>query len=353
MHALKPSDSIPTVAGLRSSAVRSSALGLLLLLTSLGNAWAAQDEHELQDIVVFGASLSDVGNVKAALPGLVLPPYFEGRFTNGPVWHEVMAERLGLPAASTPSLQGGNNYAFGGAEVGPGFAELIGVPNVGTQIDIFLNNQAGLGQLPLSRNTLFVVSSGGGNNLIPPGLPQEPEAIVSYLENHIVTLADAGARHFLVPNFFYIENAPMLIPLLVDPAWLPPGVQSEEDAEEILARAEETNRRLRNTLRRLERRLDRRHGGVTITQFDMFLASRVINNAPQLFGIEEITTQALTPPFPACFCTGFIQPGVDPDRYLWFDVIHPTARVHEILGELAAASLHPALKTDFSTPPLR
>ena len=326
---------------------------LFVLLVGASTAWAAEESVELRDIVVFGASFSDVGNDKLALPGVVMPPYFEGRFSDGPVWHEVMAERLGLPPASVPSLLGGNNYAFGGAEMGPGLAELIMVPNVGTQIDIHLARQAQLGQLPLPADTLFIVSSGGGNNLIPPGLSQEPEVIVGYIEDHVTTLAEAGARHFLVTNFFDIEKAPFMEPLFVSPSWLPPGIQTQEVADDILARADEVNRRLRGALPRLERHLDRKFGGVTISLVDMFTTTKVISKAPQLFGIENTTETALTPPFPACFCTGFLEPGVDPDRYLWFDEIHPTARVHEILGELAAGSLHPALKTGPSGPPGR
>ena len=254
----------------RSSAMAAQVLILLLLSAGFSLSWAAPDRVELQDIVVFGASLSDVGNDKAAIPGITQAPYFEGRFSNGPVWHEVMAERLGLPPASVPSLLGGNNYAFGGAEVGPGVAELIGVPNVGTQIDIYLFTQAGLGQLPIPADTLYIVASAGGNNLIPPGLPQEPEDIVGHIENHVMTLAEAGARHFLVPNFFDIDQAPFNVPLLVSPAWLPPGVPNQEAADDILARADELNRKLRSALPRLERRLDRAYGGVTISLVDMF-----------------------------------------------------------------------------------
>jgi phospholipase/lecithinase/hemolysin len=191
------------------------------------------------------------------------------------------------------------------------------------------------------------------SNWRAPGLPQEPQDIVGHIENHVMTLAEAGARHFLVPNFFDIDQAPFIVPLLVSPAWLPPGVPNQEAADDILARADEFNRRLRSALPRLERRLDREYGGVTISQVDMFTTTKVISLAPQIFGIENTTDTALTPPFPACFCTGVIQPGVDPDRYLWFDEIHPTARVHEILGEVAAGSLHPALKTGPAKRPRR
>src|SRR6266536_3488274 len=75
-----------------------------------------------REVLVFGDSLSDTGNVLAvtepvlaeAIP--ISPPYFQGRFSNGPVWVDILAERLDLPLR--PFLQGGTNFAFGGAQIG-------------------------------------------------------------------------------------------------------------------------------------------------------------------------------------------------------------------------------------------
>ena len=49
-------------------------------------------------------------------------PYVDGEFSNGPVWVQDLAARLGLPAL-TPSLAGGTDYAFGGATTGSGLHE--------------------------------------------------------------------------------------------------------------------------------------------------------------------------------------------------------------------------------------
>ena len=74
-------------------------------------------------IILFGDSLSDTGNVfhaTSAVPGTaaipISPPYFRGRFANGPMWIEELANALGLQIA--PSLDGGTNFAFGGALTG-------------------------------------------------------------------------------------------------------------------------------------------------------------------------------------------------------------------------------------------
>src|SRR3954471_9015267 len=69
------------------------------------------------DLVVFGDSLADVGNLQLASQGAFPNSlYAGGRFSNGPMWVETLAEFLGEPAV-TPSLAGGLNYAFAGARV--------------------------------------------------------------------------------------------------------------------------------------------------------------------------------------------------------------------------------------------
>ena len=64
-------------------------------------------------IYAFGDSLSDVGNVFLGTGGAEpAPPYFAGRFSNGPIWLDYLAAQLGT-GPMIPSLQGGTDYAFG------------------------------------------------------------------------------------------------------------------------------------------------------------------------------------------------------------------------------------------------
>src|SRR6266545_4866093 len=70
------------------------------------------------NLVIIGDSLSDAGNADLATGGALLNPglYYQGRFSNGPIWVDTLAKYLGEPAVQ-PSLAGGLDYAFGGATV--------------------------------------------------------------------------------------------------------------------------------------------------------------------------------------------------------------------------------------------
>jgi phospholipase/lecithinase/hemolysin len=63
----------------------------------------------------FGASNSDTGNLFVRTAGMTAgPPYYwEGRFSNGPMWPDYFAGDLGTD--STASELGGTNYATGGS----------------------------------------------------------------------------------------------------------------------------------------------------------------------------------------------------------------------------------------------
>src|SRR5918997_5204679 len=95
-----------------------------------------------ESLIVLGDSLSDTGNA--------------GRFSNGPVWVEHVAERIG--ARLRPSGEGGTNYAVGGARARGGPTDLR------AQADAFLSAWRG----QLDPTTLYIVY-GGGNDLLAGG----------------------------------------------------------------------------------------------------------------------------------------------------------------------------------------
>jgi len=119
-----------------------------------------------------------------------------GRFSNGPVWHEYLAGSLGLPAA-TNSLDGGNNYAFGGARVDSDTGPSSGV--LTQQASYF----ADLGATPTDSDALFITWAGGNDmrDLVGNANPMAAiDSALDQLTGVIGNLISTGASTLLVPN---------------------------------------------------------------------------------------------------------------------------------------------------------
>jgi len=166
----------------------------------------------ISEIIVFGDSLSDTGNIFAASAGAVAPPpYYNGRLSNGPIWIDRLSQELGvpnpLPSFVFAPAEGGTNFAWSGAETGPGFSDSL-TPNLGLQIDIFLG-----GGGTLSGDELIVIR-GGPNDLFAAAAGPPGEFLTSALTaaanvaDHVATLAYAGGEVFLVPNLGGIGQTP-------------------------------------------------------------------------------------------------------------------------------------------------
>eukprot|EP00555_Chaetoceros_dichaeta_P013359 CAMPEP_0198252000 /NCGR_PEP_ID=MMETSP1447-20131203/2638_1 /TAXON_ID=420782 /ORGANISM="Chaetoceros dichaeta, Strain CCMP1751" /LENGTH=155 /DNA_ID=CAMNT_0043937141 /DNA_START=222 /DNA_END=686 /DNA_ORIENTATION=- len=93
------------------------------MLATLAKCLVADEETCDNNVVVFGDSLSDTGNLLYSTLG-GLPPanagYDSGRFTNGKVWIEYLAEQMELkqPKPHYNTTIAGTNYAYGGAGSG-------------------------------------------------------------------------------------------------------------------------------------------------------------------------------------------------------------------------------------------
>lgn len=288
---------------------RAAIVAALFILLFVVPVQLLADGVEINEVVVFGDSYSDTGNFHLATGGAIAPPpaYSDGRWCNGPVWHEIVAEGLGV-AAATPDITGGRNFAWGGALTGPGFSE-FGSPNVGEQIATFLAFSTP------SEEQLFVVEA-GGNDRISSVFHRTPQESVDNLAAHVEQLALAGGKYFLIPNVPRTGNLPLV-------AALGPEAVQEQNAQ-----SDEFNDLLLARLNDLERDLD-----VVIIKPNWGATFEFLLQFPAIIGVEDTTGTATL--VPEDLTDGSV---VDnPNSFFWLDRVHPTAAVQGAMGQFALA----------------
>jgi len=152
----------------------------------------------ISSIVAYGDSLSDNGNLFAAV-GQPVAPYFQGRRSNGPVAVEQLATALGVPLADFAwigATTGIGNYGDGGTPTSLGSFSLPGM-----QAELAAT-QGLLG--PYLTTALFVVWGGPNDFLSPSPLDTTPQQIINRAVSDelgiVASLKLLGAQNILVPG---------------------------------------------------------------------------------------------------------------------------------------------------------
>lgn len=258
-------------------------------------------------MVSFGDSLSDIGNLHTATGGLqpASPPNFNGRFSNGPVWLEL----LGFSQVRVGGvLTGGYNSAYGGSRTDN---NVLFPPGMRQQITNYL---AGGG---LFDDDDLVTIWGGANNIFqgmtPASLSPDPFGFINgvsvaaaadmgFMVNQVTT---AGAGTVLVPNLPNLGTTPQFI-----------GTAGQG----LATQATNTfNAALYSQLMNQAAL----HPNSNIILMDVHRAFGVVQAAPGRFGFSNITQGCL---LIACST---------PDSFSYWDTVHPTAAGHRLLASVA------------------
>jgi phospholipase/lecithinase/hemolysin len=258
-----------------------------LVVFLLGAAPAAA----FSDVYAFGASSLDSGATAHLLGGYFCPdpPYADCRFSNGPTWVENLASAYGRSADTAYAPGGGTNYAIGGQRSD----QLLAGPAIfgGGQIPRFATDVSGVADA----DALYVIKAGANNYFQndPPGtfLPEDAAADVV---QGVSVLADLGAVHFLVSSMAF-ENP-----------W------ADAFNVTLLSGLAE----LRNANSSLE-----------IFEFDTRAIQLAVTLDPTAYGLTNLTDR--------CYDATAGTVCANPDEYMLWDSVHPTARGHEILAEAA------------------
>jgi len=270
------------------------------------------------EVVVFGDSLSETGNFSLVTGG-ALPPaplYYNGRFLNGPAWVEHFAKAIGEPAP-LPSLTGGSNYAFNGARAAG--VSPYGTPDLGAHVDSFLLASGGVANADdvfviwAGANDIFFGATTGETNFIP--------GAINGISDAMLELYAAGAKNIVVLNRPLLGQTPFFKSN--------PAIAGQLDAATTAFNAS-----LASRLATLDATLP----DVLITDVKISSLFEQIKRRPQLFLLKNVVDSATL--FDPVTGIGYaLVPKVDPNRYLFWDSVHPTARGHKIIALYATIDL--------------
>lgn len=282
-----------------------AASALALGLATAGAA-SAQDYGR---VVTFGDSLSDNGNLYAATGNTspTSPPYYQGRFSNGPVW----TERLGYTQARFGgSVAGSYNSAFGGSRTDNAVAFPYGMRQ---QITNFLGSGGTF------RSTDLVTIWGGANNIFQ-GLPlaggsADPFGYISNVS--VLAAADMG---FMVNQVARAGAGTVLVANLPNLGTTP---QFRGTAAQGLAtRATDV---FNGALSAQLAAQAAANPTTNIITMDVNRAFTELLQSPGRFGFTNVTASCFNG---ATVCS-------TPDTYAFWDGVHPTAAGHALVASLA------------------
>lgn len=267
------------------------------------------------DLYVFGDSLVDSGNARAArlASGGVdpAPPslgYYEGRFSNGFNFADFLAMSItGRPA--TAAAFGGTNFSVGGAQA----AEVLGdaSPSFAEQIGFFdISGRA------FNSNSLVLVTLGGNDirselaKLRTPGYTPTLAPALDAFRTGLGSLLDRGARNIVVTGLPDVGQIPAVTTL---------GIPQLSGAGTQLSFG--LNQAFGQTVSGLATQT-----GANLQFFDLFAYQASIYADPAAFdlpGTLDMRNACLDVPGAAASgCQG----------YVYFDPVHPTSPVHSAIA---------------------
>jgi outer membrane lipase/esterase len=291
------------------------------LALALGGTSAVQAQS-FSDVIVFGDSLSDAGNIAVVQH---LPAGNSFTTNPDPVYAEIVAAYFG--DTLTNSLSGGTDYAYGGACARPNGGGFTCVNSPGsfslpTQINTYLTAHSG----HADPGALYMMWGGANDVFTAAGNPATAQLntgiAAGTMVNLISTVQQAGARTIVVFNLPDLGLTPDNV-----------GTANQAGASGLAFAYNSTfNSGLANLA----------DGIVPINVFGLI---NEIVGTPSLYGFSDVTHKACGAgstsvacgptgsPLPFHYATG------TNETYLFADSVHPTGAAHRILANVVIATL--------------
>lgn len=301
---------------------------LALLGASMAFATTAQAQslRSFDSLYCFGDSLSDSGNLYAASGRAepLSPPYYQGRFSNGQVWTEMLGHPLQLASVTGPSVRKDLNFAFAGAISSRSAHNSVslpvnGIPELDTQIDMYQAR----GLVP-GANDLFTVWAGANNILgalvyLPTFAPFYAEKAAQDACIGVDRLAKLGARTIVVMNMPGLGSTPRF-------------VNTGLTAEYVNRCSDAYNTMLDKDL---ATQVASYSTDTNIVRIDIRkVLDRVIKDH-KILGFDNASQAKLS--------VSGTQATVAAGVHVFWDSIHPTTETHRIIADIVTESVNPEL----------
>ena len=271
-------------------------------------------------VISFGDSMSDTGNmfeVTRKLGGVGLPtaPNDRGRFSDGQVVVEAMANALNLPFL---------NYAFGGGQSGTGSLLPFYAMEHGMlkQINDYLGN-LGASTKKADANALYVMWTGPddfywGNNIYQSSTAVN---VTANVKQGMTTLYKRGARHFFVP-------------LMPDLSITPSAKQHVKLQRTYMTDAKNRSIEYANALTAMLKAFAKQYPDATVRTFDTYTYSQqhVAQAAAEGYNVTEPCYKPKFMGLPGDVCA-------NPKQYLFWDTNHPTEAGSIVIGTAFAEAV--------------
>ena len=284
----------------------------------------AASATDFSQVVVFGDSLSDAGNISLASAPQIQPPL---RFTTNPgkTAAELVADGLGHPI--TASLAGGTDFAWGGAGL---VNNVAAVPTLPQQLGMYLTATGG----QADPNALYQVWGGANDIFYLTGTSTDSTVLATGTANAAITeVGMLGQLKAAGANYVVVYNLP---DLGKTPSAAAQGAAASAGATQLAVLYNST---LSSGLSQLSSQ------GLNVVPVNTYgLINEVVAN-PAAFGFSNVTDAAcgLAASSVQCGPQGAGLPysyaaGTD-ESYLFADGVHPTTAAHRLLSQVVLAEL--------------
>jgi phospholipase/lecithinase/hemolysin len=336
----------------------------------------ADDDNTIREIVFFGDSLSDNGNLYSLSLGSYpkSPPYYQGRFSDGPTWAENVADHF----KNTKQISS-SNYALGGESVMP---HNYGKGSFSFTFDESIDNYFfHVFSRSTKSQTLYVILIGANDYIWGSENPADDTTNVNRgIRDSLQRLIDAGGRNFLLLNMPDLSVVPAArgadvqtlqeltrlhnqklanvpVELLKDNLNLELNIKIFDYyalSKDILTNTEELNKKFNKHITNTQ---DPCYTGGYGLMADTNQEAKLVaamernykmgkgrflhtNSLAEKISFAELAHVIVTNPMLASsYYTGEnslagAQPCADPSSYLFWDYEHPTASGHAITSEM-------------------